>query len=108
MFSSATSTTCRLIPTGRVWLCDDDLGLSRVPSYALHQDRCGHLWIGSERGPVLFDGLAWETPAGLTPLGACIVCGFAAAPTAPCGLPPTTRVWPASTWTRPPTASLLA
>lgn len=80
MFSSATSTTCRLVPAGRVWLCDDDLGLSRAPSYALHQDHHGYLWIGSERGPVRFDGLAWEVPAGLAPLGACIVRGFAAAP----------------------------
>jgi len=80
MLAASTSTVCRLVSTGRVWLCDDDLGVSRGPSYALAHDARGYLWIGSERGPVRFDGLAWETPASLAPLGACIVRGFAEAP----------------------------
>ena len=76
---AAPSTACRLVPSGRVWLCDDDLGVSRGPSYALAHDARGYLWIGSERGPIRFDGLAWETPTGLAPLAACIVRGFAEA-----------------------------
>lgn len=78
--AEAASTPCRLVPSGRVWLCDDDLGVSRGSSNALAHDARGYLWIGSERGPVRFDGLAWETPASLAPLGACVVRGLAQAP----------------------------
>jgi len=78
--AAAASTTCRLVPSGRVWLCDDDLAISRGSSNALAHDARGYLWIGSERGPVRFDGLAWEAPASLAPLGACIVRDFAQAP----------------------------
>lgn len=35
---------------------------------ALAQDHCGYLWIGTERGPVRFDGLEWCTPASLSAL----------------------------------------
>lgn len=82
MFAPAltTSTICRLVHSGRVAVCDDDLGVSRTPVYALAQDPHGYLWIGTENGPVLFDGLAWSTPAPLAPLAAMDIRAFAQAP----------------------------
>lgn len=62
------SAVCRLAAVGRVWLCDDDLGVSRAPVHALAQDPKGYLWIGTEDGPMLFDGLVWRTPVGLAAL----------------------------------------
>ncbi len=78
--SSAPSTVCRLARSGRVWVCDDDLGIARTPVYALAQDARGYLWVGTEDGPALFDGLAWSTPASLAPLAGRMVRALTPAP----------------------------
>jgi len=77
---ATSSTICRLVRSGRVWLCDDDLAVSRVPTYALAHDARGVLWLGSEDGPVLFDGLVWSGPAGLAALSGCMVKTLASTP----------------------------
>ncbi len=76
--STTPSAVCRLVRSGRVWLCDDDLGVSRAVAYALAQDARGYLWVGTEDGPALFDGLAWSTPASLSALGGRVTKAFAA------------------------------
>jgi len=53
-------------PEGEIWTYDDPEGVSRVPILALAQDERGYLWIGTEQGPVRFDGMAWGAPPGLT------------------------------------------
>ena len=75
--SPDAAPVCRLVRSGRVWQCDDDLGISRCISYALAQDQRGYLWVGTEDGPVLFDGLVWSTPPGLRGLDGCIVRALA-------------------------------
>ncbi len=64
----APSAICRLVRSGRVAVCDDDLGVSRTQVAALAQDARGYLWLGTEDGPILFDGLAWSAPASLAAL----------------------------------------
>src|SRR5438067_6927569 len=73
----ALALTCRLVPRGRVHLVDDDRCLSRVPCYALAQDTYGRLWVGTEDGPVTFDGLVWASQATVTGTAGCIVRAFA-------------------------------
>lgn len=78
VLSTLSSTICRLVPSGRVWLCTDDLAVSRMPILAMTQDTNGYLWLGSEDGPLLFDGLAWTAPSGCAALRGAIVRLFAA------------------------------
>jgi len=78
--SEAPAPVCRMVRSGRVWLCDDDFGVSRAISHALAQDRRGYLWVGSEAGPVIFDGLVWSSPPSLASLGSGIVKALAHGP----------------------------
>jgi len=78
--STTPQAVCRLVRSGRVAVCDDDLGLSRTPTYALAQDAHGYLWLGTEDGPVLFDGLVWAAPASLAILAGSDIRAFAQTP----------------------------
>jgi signal transduction histidine kinase/ligand-binding sensor domain-containing protein len=59
-----------LTPGGKVVTYDDPDGLSHTPVLALAQDGQGYLWIGTEDGPVHFDGMEWAQPPGLAALRA--------------------------------------
>ena len=61
---------CHAIPSSDtgVLTYDDPDGLSRTAILTLAQDARGYLWIGTQRGPVRFDGREWCTPAGLAAL----------------------------------------
>ncbi len=76
-FSADAAPVCRLVRSGRVRLCDDDLGISRAVAYVLAQDHRGYMWLGTEDGPVLFDGLIWSSPPGLRGLGGSVVRALA-------------------------------
>lgn len=76
----STAITCRLLPRGRLHLVDDDLGLCRIPCYALARDRQGRLWVGTEDGPITFDGLAWASQAQATGTSGRVVRALAADP----------------------------
>lgn len=55
---------------------DDPAGQSRAAVLALEQDARGYLWIGTQYGPVRFDGLEWHTPTGLAALSTCEAWAF--------------------------------
>jgi diguanylate cyclase (GGDEF)-like protein len=76
-FSMDASPVCRLVRSGRVWLCDDDLGISRAVAYILAQDHRGYMWVGTEAGPVIFDGLVWSSPPGLCSLSGSVIRALA-------------------------------
>jgi signal transduction histidine kinase/ligand-binding sensor domain-containing protein len=61
---------CHTLPSSSGFLTyGDTIGLTCTSIFALAQDVAGFLWIGTEAGPVRFDGLEWGTPsafAGLT------------------------------------------
>src|SRR5947209_19132218 len=73
---SSPSTVCRIVRSGRVWICADDLGLTEGAFYALAQDARGYMWIGTEDGPVMFDGLVWSAPARLEALRGWLPASF--------------------------------
>ncbi|SRR5579883_48641 len=62
-----SSVICHTISTPGSGLLtyDDPDGLSRVAVIALAQDTRGYLWIGTEGGPVRFDGMQWTAPTSL-------------------------------------------
>lgn len=68
--TDSSTVLCHTIPAPDTGVCayDDPDGLSRTVILALAQGTRGYLWIGTEGGPVRFDGMEWGTPAGLADL----------------------------------------
>jgi ligand-binding sensor domain-containing protein len=63
------SIHCHMVPaSGSILVCDDPTGRARRAVFCLAQDAHGALWLGTEEGPIRFDGLGWGPPAGLAPL----------------------------------------
>lgn len=66
----STAVLCHTLPaadTG-VFTFDDPDGLTRTAIVALAQDARGYLWIGTQHGPMRFDGMEWRPPPGLAAL----------------------------------------
>ncbi len=68
----------KLVTVGRVKLCVDPVELAdardptelpSLPCTALGQDARGFLWVGTQNGPMLFDGCYCGTPAALSGMG---------------------------------------
>ncbi len=85
MQDTALSTVFRIIPSGRIHLCVDSVDLANSrdlhdlparPITALAQDAHGYLWLGTQHGPVLFDGLVGAVPPALATLQGCFVRRF--------------------------------
>ncbi len=81
----AQPTVYRIVPSGRISLCVDQSEFADVrdptelpvrPINALLQDAQGYLWLGSEHGPLLYDGLFCGARQALEPLRECIVHAF--------------------------------
>ena len=79
------SSIYKLIPSGRVKLCLDpmeigglsgSLDLPGRPVTGLGQDARGYMWIGTENGALLFDGLHCVAPPALAALQGSIVFAF--------------------------------
>ena len=75
----------RIVPSGRISLCVDQSEFADVrdptelpvrPIAALLQDTQGYLWIGSEHGPLLYDGLFCSALQALEPLRESVVQVF--------------------------------
>lgn len=76
---------CRIAPSGRIALCVNPDELASVagptelpfrPIHALAKDPRGYLWMGTEHGPVLCDGLFCTHAPGLATLQEGIVQAF--------------------------------
>jgi signal transduction histidine kinase/ligand-binding sensor domain-containing protein len=79
------STVYRVVHSGRVHLYVDPLelvnsrdlrDLSIRPVTALAQDTRGYLWVGTQNGPMLFDGLVGASSPALAALQGCIIRRF--------------------------------
>src|SRR5579883_2367941 len=77
MQGASRATTYRTIRSGRVHLCVDPLELAYArdlrdlparPVTALAQDSRGYLWVGTQNGPLLFDGQIISAPPSLAAL----------------------------------------
>jgi signal transduction histidine kinase/ligand-binding sensor domain-containing protein len=75
----------KLIPAGRVGLCLDPMEIATLggvtdlparPVTGLGQDARGYLWLGTENGVLLFDGLRCGAPPALARLHGSIVFAF--------------------------------
>ncbi len=75
----------RILRSGRVHLCVDPLDLANSrdlrdlparPVTALAQDARGYLWVGTQHGPLLFDGLVGASLPALAALQGCLVRRF--------------------------------
>ena len=75
----------KLIPSGRVQLCLDPMEIAGLgnsldlpgrPVTGLGQDARGYLWLGTENGALLFDGLHCVAPPALAGLQGSIVFDF--------------------------------